>query len=225
MKRLGLGPEERAMQIVRILRYATKGMVEPASTSIIKEYGKDPFLILVSCLLSLRTKDSVSLSASRRLFRLAKTPEEILQLSIKKIEQAIYPVGFYRRKAKNLHQMSLQMRDQFGGKVPDTEEDLLSLPGVGPKTANLVLGEAFGVPAICVDTHVHTISNRLGLVNTKRPEETERVLKQILPKNYWIVFNRLLVMWGQNICVPVSPFCSRCAISDLCPRIGVTKHR
>lgn len=213
------------MQIVRILRYATKGMVEPASTSIIKEYGKDPFLILVSCLLSLRTKDSVSLSASRRLFRLAKTPEEILQLSIKKIEQAIYPVGFYRRKAKNLHQMSLQMRDQFGGKVPDTEEDLLSLPGVGPKTANLVLGEAFGVPAICVDTHVHTISNRLGLVNTKRPEETERVLKQILPKNYWIVFNRLLVMWGQNICVPVSPFCSRCAISDLCPRIGVTKHR
>jgi len=222
---LGLGPEERAMQIVRILRYATKGMVEPASTSIIKEYGKDPFLILVSCLLSLRTKDSVSLSASRRLFRLAKTPEEILQLSIKKIEQAIYPVGFYRRKAKNLHQMSLQMRDQFGGKVPDTEEDLLSLPGVGPKTANLVLGEAFGVPAICVDTHVHTISNRLGLVNTKRPEETERVLKQILPKNYWIVFNRLLVMWGQNICVPVSPFCSRCAISDLCPRIGVTKHR
>ena len=225
VNRLGLGLEERAIQIVRILRNATQGMVEPASTSIVKEYGKDPFLILISCILSLRTKDSVSLPASRRLFQLAKNPKEILKLSVKKIEDTIYPVGFYRRKAKNLHEISSQIIKDFNGKVPDNQEDLLSLRGVGPKTANLVLGEAFGIPAICVDTHVHTISNRLGLVKTKKPEETEKELKKILPKKYWIEFNTLLVMWGQNICVPVSPHCSKCAISDLCPKIGVTKSR
>jgi len=200
-------------------------MVEPSSLSIVEEFGKDPFLVLTGCMLSLRTKDSVSLPASQRLFQIAKTPQEILELPIKKIEKIIYPVGFYREKAKSLHAVSKKILQDFGGKVPNNEKDLLSLKGVGRKTANLVLGEGFGIPAICVDTHVHRIANRLGLVKTKKPEETEKELKKILPKKYWIEFNTLMVKWGQNICVPISPFCSRCAISQLCPKIGVTKSR
>jgi len=200
-------------------------MVEPSSLSIVEEFGKDPFLILIGCILSLRTKDSVSLPASQRLFQIARTPQSILQLPIKKIEKIIYPVGFYRQKAKSLHEVSKKIIEVFGGKVPSNEKDLLSLKGVGRKTANLVLGEGFGIPAICVDTHVHRIANRLGLVKTKRPDETEKKLKKILPKKYWIEFNTLMVQWGQNICVPISPFCSKCAIAQWCPKVGVTKNR
>ena len=200
-------------------------MVDPAVTQIVKEYGRDPFLVLVSCLLSLRTKDTVSFPASQKLFQLAKNPQQLLKIPSSQLETIIYPVGFYRQKAKQLHEMSRQLIEQFDGKVPQTEQELLSLKGVGRKTANLVLGEGFGIPAICVDTHVHRISNRLGLVKTKTPEETEVALKELLPKRYWIAYNRLLVMWGQNVCVPISPFCSRCAIYDLCQRVGVKKHR
>ena len=200
-------------------------MVDPAVTQIVKEYGRDPFLVLVSCLLSLRTKDTVSFPASQKLFQLAKNPQQLLKIPSSQLETIIYPVGFYRQKAKQLHEMSRQLIEQFDGKVPQTEQELLSLKGVGRKTANLVLGEGFGIQAICVDTHVHRISNRLGLVKTKTPEETEVALKELLPKRYWIAYNRLLVMWGQNVCVPISPFCSRCAIYDLCQRVGVKKHR
>lgn len=215
----------RAIAIIKKLRDATRGMVEPAVTSIIKEYGKDPFLILTSCILSLRTKDTISLPASRRLFLLARTPQELRARALSEIEKTIYSVGFYRQKAKQLHAISSDIIEKFNGAVPQTEEELLSLPGVGRKTANLVLGEAFDIPAICVDTHVHRISNRLGLVNTKTPEETEYALKKILPPEYWIEYNKLLVMWGQNICVPITPFCSRCAVADLCPKKGVSKQR
>ena len=217
--------KDRAIRIIEILRKATKGMEQPASTAIVNEYGRDPYLILISCLLSLRTKDTVSLPASRRLFEHAKTPKQMLALPITQIEKLIYPTGFYHRKARLLHEISQELLDRFDGKVPSNLEDLLSFNGVGRKTANLVLGVAFEIPAICVDTHVHTISNRLGLVKTKTTDATEQALMELLPKKYWIEYNHLLVIWGQNICVPVSPFCSKCPLYDLCPRVGVTKQR
>ena len=217
--------KDRAIRIIEILRKATKGMEQPASTAIVSEYGRDPYLILISCLLSLRTKDTVSLPASRRLFEHAKTPKQMLALPITHIEKLIYPTGFYHRKARLLHEISQELLNRFSGNVPSNLEDLLSLKGVGRKTANLVLGVAFEIPAICVDTHVHKISNRLGLIKTKTTEETELALMELLPKKYWIEYNHLLVIWGQNICVPISPFCSKCALYDLCPRIGVTKQR
>ena len=141
------------------------------------------------------------------------------------IEKLIYPTGFYRKKAALLHEVSQDLIERFKGKVPKTEQELLSINGVGRKTANLVLGVAFDIPAICVDTHVHRVSNRLGLVKTKTVDETEIALKKILPPEYWVEYNHLLVVWGQNICVPISPKCSQCAIAQLCPRIGVTRSR
>lgn len=200
-------------------------MVEPASSSIVAEYGKDPYLVLISCLLSLRTKDTVSWPASRRLFAHAKTPTQMLSLPVAQIKTLIYPCGFYRRKALLMHSVSQDLLDRFAGLVPQTREELISIPGVGIKTANLVLAVAFDIPAICVDTHVHRISNRLGLVRTKSVEETEKELMQVIPRELWGEYSRLLVMWGQNICVPVSPFCSKCPLFDLCPRVGVGKHR
>ena len=225
MKQSHSSKQRRAIEIIRLLRGATKGMPKTASSLIIDRYGKDPYLILISCILSLRTKDTASFPASTRLFVKARSPKGMLKLTPKTIEKLIYPVGFYRTKADTILTISHDLIGRFKGKVPDNEKDLLSLHGVGIKTANLVLGEAFDIPAICVDTHVHKISNRLGLVKTSTPEETEKALKTLLPKNYWTEYGRLLVIWGQNICVPVSPFCSKCAIADLCPRIGVTKSR
>jgi endonuclease-3 len=225
MKESRVERQARAVKIIKILQAATRDMLLPASTQIVARYGKDPYLILVGCLLSLRTQDTVSFPASCRLFAKAKTPKSMLKLPISTIEKLIYPVGFYRNKAKILHSMSKDLLERFGGKVPKTSDELLSIKGIGLKTANLVLGEAFGVPALCVDTHVHRISNRLGLVKTKTPEETERALQQIVPKKYWVEFGKLLVTWGQNICVPILPKCSECAISKLCPKIGVTKSR
>ena len=200
-------------------------MEPPASVSIVKHYGKNPYLILISCLLSLRTKDTVSLPASQRLFNYAKTPQQMLALPTTKIEKLIYPTGFYHRKAELLHTVSKDLLERFDGNVPANLDDLLSIKGIGRKTANLVLGVAFDIPAICVDTHVHRVSNRLGLVKTKTTDQTETELKKILPEKYWVEYNHLLVVWGQNICVPISPFCSKCAIADLCPRVGVTQHR
>ena len=220
-----LDQQVRAIRIIEILRKATKNVEPPAALSILTTYGQNPYLILISCLLSLRTKDSVSLAASHGLFEHAQTPAEMLTVPLKKIEQLIYPTGFYRRKANLLHAVSKDLLERFGGEVPPSFDDLLSIKGVGNKTANLVLGVAFHIPAICVDTHVHRISNRLGFVQTTNPEETEAALKALLPKKYWIEFNHLLVMWGQNICVPISPFCSKCAIAPLCPKLGVNTHR
>ncbi|CAN5133539.1 endonuclease III [soil metagenome] len=217
--------KERAIRIIQILRKATKGMELPASVNIVNQYGQDPYLVLISCLLSLRTKDTVSFPASQRLFEHAKTPAQMLKVPIKTIEKLIYPTGFYHRKAALLHAVSQDLIDRFKGKVPKTEQELRSINGVGPKTANLVLGVAFDIPAICVDTHVHRVSNRLGLVKTKTVEETEVELKKILPPEYWIEYNHLMVLWGQNICVPISPKCSQCAIVKLCPRVGVTRSR
>lgn len=216
---------ERAIQIIKILRSATKGMEKTASLQIIARYGRDPLLILISCLLSLRTKDITTFPASCRLFAKARTLKSLLKLPIKTIESLIYPVGFYKTKAKSIHSVCKDLLERFDGQVPSSRQELLSIKGIGPKTANLVLGDAFGIPALVVDTHVHKISNRLGLVKTKTPEETEKALTQLLPKRYWIEFGQLMVMWGQNICVPVSPKCSECAISALCPKVGVTRSR
>lgn len=217
--------KNRAITIIELMRTATKDMVEPAATSITRIYGRNPFLILVSCILSLRTKDTVSLPASQRLFKYAQTPQELLTLTPNTIQKLIYPTGFYRQKTKQLLALSAILLKKYHGTVPNTYEDLIALPGVGPKTTSLVLSEGFGIPAICVDTHVHRISNRLGLVNTKTPAQTEEALKIVLPKEYWSEFNKLMVMWGQNICTPVSPKCSVCPLLPLCPQIGVTKHR
>ena len=184
-----------------------------------------PFKVLISTVLSLRTKDLTTEGASHRLFGLARTPDEMLGLSIAQIEKAIYPVGFYHTKAKNIHKICAILKEKYKGKVPDELELLLELPGVGRKTANLVVTVAYNKPGICVDTHVHRISNRWGMVRTTSPDETEFALRKILPKPYWIPFNDLLVSYGQNLCVPISPFCSRCPIRDLCPQKGVTKTR
>ncbi len=217
--------KKRAITIIEILRIATKGMVEPAATTITKQYGRNPFLVLVSCILSLRTRDTVSLPASQRLFEHAQTPQTLLLLSPTTIEKLIYPTGFYRQKTKQILAICAILLEKYDGKVPNTHEELIALPGVGPKTANLVLAEGFGIPAICVDTHVHRISNRLGLIKTKSPAQTETELKLLLPKKYWSEYNKLMVMWGQNICVPISPKCSICPLLPLCPQIGVTLRR
>jgi endonuclease III len=211
--------------VIEGLRVATRGMIVPASQEIVSRFGRDTFLVLISCLLSLRTRDTVSLPASCRLFEKAKTPESMLALPLSTIEALIYPVGFYKRKALLLHSVSQDLLTRFGGVVPSTKEELLSIKGIGLKTANLVLSEGFGIPALCVDTHVHRISNRLGIVTTKTPEETEAALREIIPQEYWIEWSRLLVMWGQNICVPLSPWCSRCPIAPLCQRKGVVHSR
>jgi endonuclease III len=212
-------------KIIDILTAQTKNFSPTLIESIIKEFGKDPFLILIACLLSLRAKDNVTIKVCRTLFEIAKTPEQILDIPKNKLEKIIYGIGFYRNKAKTLHEVSENILSIHKGKVPQTEESLLKLPGVGRKTATLVMSMAYGVPSICVDVHVHRISNRLGIIKTKSPEETEVALKKILPRKYWSKWNNLLVKWGQNICTPVSPWCSKCAIKKFCKRVGVKKSR
>jgi endonuclease-3 len=190
-----------------------------------EEKTRSPFRLLVACVISLRTKDEVTAEASRRLFAIAPDSRRLAELDVESIATAIYPAGFYNTKARQLKDIGGILRDEHGGEVPAEEAALLALPGVGRKTANLVLGLGFGIPAICVDTHVHRISNRLGLVETKTPEQTERALNEGLPKDIWVPINDLLVTFGQNRCHPTSPRCTDCPLEDLCPRIGVTRFR
>jgi len=186
---------------------------------------KDPFLTLISCLLSLRTKDEVTAKASERLFTLAKNPGEMLNLKKEEIEAAIYPVGFYKRKAEQILEICRVLIEKCDSRVPDEIDELLKLKGVGRKTANIVITMGYNKPGIAVDTHVHRISNRLGLVETKTPHQTEFALRELLPKKYWIIFNDLLVMHGQNTCTPISPKCSICPITECCKRVGVARFR
>jgi endonuclease-3 len=197
----------------------------PTAVELVAQQSHDPFQVLISCLISLRTKDRVTAEASARLFRLGRTPRTLGALPERTIAQAIYPAGFYRTKARTIKEICRSLIARHGGKVPDDLETLLTLKGVGRKTANLVVTVGFGKPGICVDTHVHRISNRLGIVQTKTPEATEQDLRQVLPQRYWIPYNDLLVSFGQNICHPVSPRCSTCPLRALCPQIGVGKHR
>jgi endonuclease III len=209
---------------LRILRREVSQWQEPVVGVVAKESG-DPFRILIACVLSLRTKDQTTAEASRRLFSLASDPSNMLRLSRRRIERAIYPVGFYRTKAKQIHEICRRLLTEYDGRVPDSIEDLLTLKGVGRKTANLVVTVGFGKPGICVDTHVHRISNRWGYVKTKTPEDTEQALRRKLPRRYWITFNDLLVPFGQNLCQPVSPYCSRCKLVKYCDQMGVTRSR
>jgi len=211
-------------QIVRTLQ-RTGRQWNPTAVSAVAQDSRDPFQILISCLISLRTKDEVTAEASARLFRLARTPRILRRLSAARIARAIYPAGFYRTKAKTIRALCRTLLEKHGGKVPADLETLLTLKGVGRKTANLVVTVGFGKPGICVDTHVHRISNRLGIVRTKTPEQTEFALRQVLPRRHWIPYNDLLVTFGQNLCKPISPLCSTCTVNALCPRIGVGKHR
>jgi len=204
-------------KIISILKKEIKKFEEPIVTEISRE--KDPYKVLISCLLSLRTKDKVTELASKRLFELAKTPEQMVKLSKKQIERAIYPVGFYKRKALTIKKISKDLIEKYNSKVPDNIDELMKLKGVGRKTANIVLVHGFDKLGIPVDTHVNRISNRLGIVKTKTPEETEFELRKILPKKHWKDYNNLLVTWGQNICLPVSPKCSECAISKYCQKL------
>jgi endonuclease-3 len=185
----------------------------------------DPYQVLISCILSLRTKDKTTIEASKRLFRVADNPKDMVKLSALRVQKIIYPVGFYRNKAKVILGISKRILEDFSGKVPDNLEALLNLKGVGRKTANLVLGLGYNIPAICVDIHVHRISNRLGWVKTKLPQQTEEALRVIIPKQQWIDLNTTLVTFGQNICVPVSPNCSRCWVYKFCKRKGVIRSR
>ncbi len=192
---------------------------------VVADRSNDPYQVLISCLLSLRTQDRTTAQATERLFLLAMTPSEMIRLSPKTIRQAIYPVGFYRTKARTLLSVSRDLIQRYDSRVPDNLDELLTLKGVGRKTANLVVTLGFGKHGICVDTHVHRISNRLGFVSTKTPEKTETALRKKLPKRYWIIFNDLLVTFGQNLCKPISPHCSRCPISSDCDRVGVHRSR
>lgn len=210
--------------ILGILRETASSLRTPA-VGVVAEETKDPFAVLISCILSLRTRDETTATASARLFNIADTPEQILRLTEEQIANVIYPVSFYRNKARSILSISEMLINDFSGQVPDDLDTLLTLPGVGRKTANLVVSVAFGKPAICVDIHVHRISNRLGYIQTKSPDESEMALRKKLPEQYWITFNDILVPFGQYICTPISPFCSRCPVKIYCRQVGVSKHR
>lgn len=193
--------------------------------SLMAQETHDPYQVLISTLLSLRTQDQTTAKASRRLFALADTPLGMLKLDQQTIERAIYPVGFYRNKAVQILDISQRLLDEFDGRVPDDLDTLTTFHGVGRKTANLVLSEGYGIPAICVDTHVHRISNRWGYVKTKDPLGTEMVLRKKLPREYWIAYNPMLVALGQHRCKPTSPMCSQCPVEPFCKRLGVQRSR
>jgi endonuclease-3 len=210
--------------VLRALAREIDGLELPAVEKISESSQEDPFQILIGTLLSARTQDATTATASARLFAKAPTPAAMVKLTVKQIEKLIYPVSFYRHKAKHVKETCRILLDTFGGVVPQTMEELLTLPGVGRKTANLVLILAFeSRKNICVDTHVHRISNRLGWVKTKSPDETEQALYKATDRRWWPTINLYLVTWGQNVCRPVYPRCAECAIHKWCPRVGVEK--
>ena len=203
----------------------TEGSGDPSVTTVAERHRRDPWAVLASTILSLRTKDEVTLVRSQALLEKAPTPQKLLALTTEEIEKLIYPVGFYHTKARNLQKIAAIVTETYKGQVPADMEALLALPGVGRKTANLTLTEGFDMDGICVDVHVHRITNRLGALRSKTPEETEMLLREILPKKYWKRSNLLLVLYGQRVCRPVSPFCSRCVLARYCGKTGVERSR
>jgi endonuclease-3 len=211
---------------MRTLSHAITGMELPAVEKISESQKEDPFQILIATLLSARTQDATTHAASTRLFARARTPRTMAKLPVREIERLIYPVSFYRNKAEHVKACCQMLTSRFGGRVPATLEELVLLPGVGRKTANLVMILAFdGKQNICVDTHVHRIANRMGWVKTAIPEETEQALYEVTPQRWWPSINLYLVTWGQNVCRPVYPLCGDCAIAADCRRIGVPRRR
>ncbi len=211
-------------RIIPLLRRAVRGEKVPSVTEIAQR-TLSPFRVLVSTVISARTKDEVTSEASNRLFARAETPAGMARLQERTIAKLIFPAGFYRTKARAIRSLSGKIANEFDGCVPDTIEALLTLPGVGRKTANLVVTHGFGKPGICVDTHVHRIVNRLGAVRTRNPHETEFALRAVLPKRHWLEINELLVTYGKHVCAPISPFCSRCAVVRSCGKVGVKRSR
>jgi endonuclease-3 len=211
-------------EVMYLLKKQVKGFHIPWLEQMASS-GTDPFTILVSCLLSLRTQDKTTAAASEKLFSLASTPQGMSSLSVKEIRDAIYPAGFYRIKAERIKTLSETLVERYHGKIPDTIDELLALKGVGRKTANLVITLGYGRYGICVDTHVHRIVNRWGYIKTRTPRETEFALREKLPKRFWIEINGLLVAFGQHICKPVSPLCSRCDLEGHCEKVKVARHR
>ena len=222
MAKRGLQTRDVGWLVRRLQR--VRASVRPTTLAEV-ERTRDPFRVLVACVISLRTKDAVTAEASARLFAVADKPAAVATLPEARIAKLIFPAGFYRTKARQIRAIARHLLDRHGGAVPADRDALLELPGVGRKTANLVLGLSFARPAICVDTHVHRISNRLGLVRTKTPNETETALELVLPRRYWIDINDLLVTFGQQVCHPTSPHCSTCPLRSRCPRLGVTQSR
>ena len=210
--------------IIDLLRKRVASLKTPA-VGLIAEATNDPFQVLISCVLSLRTRDETTAAASGRLFKMADTALQMSSLTTQEIEAAIYPVSFYRNKAKSILGICRELLRTFSAKVPDTIDKLLTLPGVGRKTANLVVSVAYRKPAICVDIHVHRISNRIGYIKTKTPDKSELALRKKLPPRYWVTYNDILVPFGQFVCTPISPHCSHCVIRPHCQRVGVLKHR
>lgn len=210
--------------VIRILRREVPKWDTPIVTLMAETY-ESPFRVLISCILSLRTQDGTTAKASHRLFAAADSPAAMLKLTAREIERLIYPVGFYRTKARNILDICRTLIDNYNGTVPDEIDELLKLKGVGRKTANLVVTLGYKKPGICVDTHVHRISNRWGYVKTRTPEKTEFALRAKLPKPYWIEYNDLLVSFGQHLCRPISPLCSACPVKKYCRRVGVTVRR
>ncbi len=211
-------------KVYSTLKSYTKNLPVPV-VELVEAQTKDPFKVLVTTILSARTKDQTTVFAIKKLFKVVHLPSDLQKLSVKKIEELIYPVGFYKNKAKYLKALPDELNEQFAGIIPHTIDELIKLPGVGRKTANLVVAIAFAKPAICVDIHVHRISNRLGYLKTKTPYESEMILRKKLPKKYWISYNTILVAFGQHLCAPVSPHCSKCPIIKYCNRIGVKTSR
>lgn len=207
---------ERVSQVVKLLEDAK----QPQSDFVkLMDNFKDPYLVLIACILSLRTNDRTTYPATLRMLELAKTPQDMMGVDEEKLAQAIYPVGFYKNKAGQIIELSKQIVEKYGGKVPDSIEELCKFRGVGRKTANLVMTLGFGEPAICVDVHVHRIFNRLGYIKTKNPEETEFALREKLPIEFWIPINTLLVTHGQNVCKPIKPMCDVCPVSEYCEKV------
>ena len=217
-----MNPSDIAISL-KYLRKSIKTWPIPVVTAISSK--RNPFMVLVSCILSLRTRDMVTASASDRLFVLACTPEDFVNLEPEQVEKAIYPVAFFRNKTVTLFNLCKVLIDEYDGKVPELLDELLQIKGVGRKTANLTITLGYGNLGICVDVHVHRISNRWGYVETKSPDETEIALRKMLPKRYWKEFNNLLVSFGQNICKPTSPYCSKCCIEKYCSQTGVISSR
>ena len=210
---------------MRTLARALTGLELPAVEKISNEQAEDPFQILIATLLSARTQDATTHAASTRLFKVARTPRTMARLQVKAIERLIYPVSFYRNKARHVKACCEMLLERFDGEVPSTMEELTRLPGVGRKTANLVLILGFrSLQNICVDTHVHRISNRLGWVSTTLPDETEQALYRQTERRWWPYINLYLVTWGQNVCRPVYPRCGDCVVEKECPRIGVRQQ-
>ena len=212
-------------KILAIIKDEMSQWADTAIGQVAEQTARDPFRVLIGTILSLRTQDKTTARACERLFTLAATPEQMLNLSETTIDQAIYPVGFHVTKAQNIIKICRRLVDQYDGHVPDDLDTLRTFPGVGRKTANLVITLGFNKPGICVDVHVHRISNRWGYVSTKTPDDTEFALRDKLPKKYWITYNECLVTYGQNICKPVSPHCSICLLTPFCDRAGVEKSR